>query len=217
MKRAYSLRFSRSAKTYEKWALPQRETALRLVELVRPSGVILDLGCGTGFVSSLLPDRCVTLGLDLSDKMAQAYRERFGTAVVGDAENLPFKDKSFDFVLSNFSLHWTELSRSLPEALRVAREGIGLAVPVEGSLQGLNFPFPSVSRVMNFVEGYESSYFLENIEVPFQGWELVKFFHYTGSSLNPLRKRPLTKREILNLINSIERAFFRVLFLYVRL
>ncbi|MDQ7081874.1 MAG: methyltransferase domain-containing protein [Aquificota bacterium] len=61
---------------------------------------------------------------------------------MGDAESLPFKDRSFDWVISNFSLHWTDLRKSVPELFRVARVGVGVALPVEGSLKGIGFPFP---------------------------------------------------------------------------
>ena len=216
MKQAYSLRFSRSVDTYERWAVPQRKTAEKLVNFVAPRGSVLDLGCGTGFVSDFLGEDCFPVGLDLSERMAVVYRNRFGKAVVGDAESLPFRDRSFDFVLSGFSLHWTELSRSVPEILRVAKEGVGIAMPVEGSLEGLDFPFPKVSDLLPIFNGMELRYHIEEIEIPFSGWDLVRFFHHTGSSLNPYRRRILSRREVSDLINSIERPHFRVLFLYAR-
>ncbi|PTB86402.1 biofilm PGA synthesis protein PgaA, partial [cyanobacterium G8-9] len=120
MRNALSQRFSRAVNTYELWAKPQRESARRLVSFVRPSGLVLDLGCGTGFVSEEL-EECVPVGLDLSPEMVRAYRSKFGRGVVGRAESLPFKSKSFDFVLSNFALHWGDWERALREALRVAR------------------------------------------------------------------------------------------------
>ena len=216
MKQAYSLRFSRSVQTYERWAVPQRQTANRLVELLNPSGLVLDLGCGTGFVSQRLPEGCTPVGLDLSPKMVEAYMKKFPRGVVGDAESLPFKEDSFDYTLSNFSLHWTDLSKSVPEALRVTRKALGLALPVEGSLEGTDFPFPTAEAVLSLLRGYERIHFVEDVEIPFEGWNLVRFFHHTGSSLNPLRKRVLSRREIENLINSMERPVFRMLFLYVR-
>ncbi len=217
MKGAYSLRFSRSAETYERWAVPQRESALELVGLVRPRGLVLDLGCGTGFVSSFLPEDCRPVGVDISEGMLRVYGSRFERAILGDAESLPFKDRSFDYVLSNFSLHWTDLERSVSEILRVARLGVGISVPVRGSLRGLDFPFPGEEEVLDPFGDLVVRSYVREIPVPFSGWDLVRFFHHTGSSLNPRRRRILGRRSVENLINSIEKPSFRMLFLYARL
>lgn len=216
MKWAYSLRFSRSVETYERWALPQRETAFELVNLVKPKGLVLDVGCGTGFVSSFLPEDCRPVGVDISEGMLLRYASRFSRAILGDAESLPFKDGSFDYVLSNFSLHWTDLEKSLPELLRVAASGVGISLPVEGSLPGLGFPFPKEEDILKHFRAHSFESYVRDVPIPFFGWDLVRFFHYTGSSLNPRRKRILGRRGVDNLINSIESPFFRMLFLYAR-
>lgn len=214
MKGALSLRFSRSADTYDRWAVPQRECARRLVDLAKPEGLILDVGCGTGFVSSYVRGKVV--GVDLSGGMARRYRERFGTAVVGDAEFLPFKDSSFDWVLSSFALHWTDLSKSVPEMIRVARKGVGVALPVDGSLEELGFPFPKAEDVIQLFPRVEEVK-VEEVRIPFSGWNLVRFFHYTGSSLNPSRRVPTPRGKIESLVGGIGEPKFRVLFLYARL
>jgi malonyl-CoA O-methyltransferase len=216
MKKLLSERFSRFAETYEKWAIPQRESARILLKMVNPSGLVLDLGCGTGFVTGFMNGRTSAVGCDISPGMTFRYGERFGNAVVGDAESLPFRESSFDYVLSNFTLHWTDLSRSIPEMMRVSKKGVGIALPVKGSLEELRFPFPDEEEVISFFDGGDLKRRVEEIGIPFRGWDLVRFFHYTGSSLNPLRDRLLTRSRIENLINSIKKPLFRVLFLYAR-
>lgn len=83
-----------------------------LAELERePFGTLLDVGCGTGPMIELLgqkhPDvRCT--GLDLTPKMIETARaKRLPNAefVVGDSENLPFGDGSFDAVICANSFH----------------------------------------------------------------------------------------------------------------
>jgi len=216
MKKLLSLRFSRAVETYERWAVPQLESARLLVKFTEPAGRVLDLGCGTGFVSRFLPPQCEPFGVDISYRMLKAYLREFPAGVLADAEKLPFRDRSFDFVLSNFSLHWTDLDRSLAEALRVARCGVGIALPVSGSLSTLGFPFPRPEKILSRLEELCPLFLLRELEIPFRGWDLVRFFHHTGSSTNPLRKRLLTRGEIERLVNSKERFIFRVLFLSVR-
>ena len=216
MKEILSRRFSRFAETYEKWAIPQRETAKRLVEFVKPSGLVLDVGCGTGFVTSLIPAPSVVIGIDLSPGMARHYSNFRGPCIVGDAEALPFRDSSFDFVLSSFTIHWTRIEESLKEMIRVSRGSVGLAIPVEGSLRETRFPFPQEEEILTSLSAYKLQHFTEEVNIPFRGWDLVRFFHYTGSSFNPSDLRIHTRKELENLINSIKRPVFRVLFLYAR-
>jgi len=56
---------------------------------------ILDIGCGTGKITSIIPGFVV--GVDISKEMIKQYN---GRKVVASATNLPFRDKSFDLVFS---------------------------------------------------------------------------------------------------------------------
>jgi len=54
---------------------------------------------------------------------------------------------------------------------------------------------------------------LLHLLIPFQGWDLVRFFHYTGSSYNPLFKGGIiSKRRLESMIKTIDKPLFRVLF-----
>lgn len=209
-----SLRFSRACNTYEDWAIPQRESAEILRSLKKLEGSVLDIGCGTGFVSQGLEK---VVGIDIALGMAKLYKERFGSAVVADAHNLPFVDKSFDYVVSNFSLHWTDVEKSLGEAIRVCRKGLLCALPVKGSLPEFGFPFPEADLILKTLERktYIREFFLRDVAVPFRGFELLRFFHYTGSSYNPaLRGSIISKRKLENMIKKVDNPKFTVLFFY---
>ena len=72
---------------------------------------LLDCGCGTGPMISLLhgrwPERHYT-GLDLTPKMIEVARAKVLTNVrfvVGDCEDIPFEDSSFDVVICSMSFH----------------------------------------------------------------------------------------------------------------
>ncbi len=209
-----SLRFSRAFDTYERWALPQKKSAEILLEMKRVCGIALDVGCGTGFASRGL-ERVV--GLDISKGMARVYKERFGRVVLGNAEHLPFKDKQFDLVVSNFSLHWTDIKKSLPELIRVCKGQLLLAIPIEGSLKELGFPFPHKEEVLGILTAGGCQVlecFTQDMEIPFRGWDLVRFFHYTGSSFNPSTGGVImSKKRIEDMISRIDIPIFTVLFL----
>ena len=72
---------------------------------------VLDCGCGTGAILGLLhekhPDKCFT-GIDLTPKMIEVANGRGLESVrfvVGDCENLPFEEESFDTVICSHSFH----------------------------------------------------------------------------------------------------------------
>ena len=72
---------------------------------------VLDCGCGTGPVIELLhekyPDKHYT-GLDLTPEMihvAQAKNLSNTNFVVGDCENIPFPEDTFDAIISSNSFH----------------------------------------------------------------------------------------------------------------
>ena len=102
-----------------------------LAELEKePFDAVLDVGCGTGAVLALLhekyPDRRY-VGLDLTPEMIEVARAKVAPGmefVVGDAENLPFDEASFDAVLcSNSFHHYPNPAAFLAGALRVLRPG----------------------------------------------------------------------------------------------
>lgn len=92
---------------------------------------VLELGCGTGYVSAWLARRGARCtGIDNSPAQlgnAQRFQAEFGPAfplVHGDAERLPFADQAFDIAISEYGASiWCDPYRWVPEAARVLRPG----------------------------------------------------------------------------------------------
>jgi SAM-dependent methyltransferase len=92
---------------------------------------VLDVACGPG--NATIPAARAggdVTGLDLVPELLEAGRERAAEAgvqiewVEGDAENLPFEDKSFDRVLSTFGhMFAPRHQRTADEMARVCSEG----------------------------------------------------------------------------------------------
>lgn len=96
------------------------------------SGLVLDLGSGTGYLSIEIaknrPDVTVC-GIDLSKKMVDIARRhargvRNVRFIYGNAARLPFEDNSVDFVVSTGSLHhWKHPVAAFNECYRVLKAG----------------------------------------------------------------------------------------------
>jgi ubiquinone/menaquinone biosynthesis C-methylase UbiE len=78
---------------------------------------VLDVGCGTAFYSHLFKDYT---GIDNSREMVKRAK---GNVLLGNAESLPFNDKSFDVVISLSAAHnFSDFRRAIDEMFRVSRE-----------------------------------------------------------------------------------------------
>jgi SAM-dependent methyltransferase len=91
----------------------------------------IELGCGTGYVSAWLARRGAhPVGIDNSPaqlETAQRFQSEFGLMFplhLGDAEQTPFADESFDFAISEYGAAiWCDPFRWIPEAARILRPG----------------------------------------------------------------------------------------------
>lgn len=103
------------------------QTIPKLLDLARlfPGAKVLDAGCGTGLVAAnakLLG--AVAEGIDFSEGMVEQAKDQFPDInfSVGDVEDLPVQDETFDAVLSNIVLfHVTDPEKAMAEARRVLK------------------------------------------------------------------------------------------------
>ncbi len=109
--------FTKAAEIYESdhagvYNMCKKDYPDILAELEKePFDDLLDCGCGTAPMLTLLhekyPDKHYT-GIDLTPKMievAKAKKMKNVDLVVGDCENLPFAENSFDAVICSESFH----------------------------------------------------------------------------------------------------------------
>ncbi len=120
------------------------ERLVRRLE-VRADDHLLDVGCGTGTVAIKAGEAGARVtGLDLSPQMLEGAREaaeRRGVRadwVEGDAEDLPFPDRSFDVAASSFGCMFAPRHEVVAaEMARVLRPGGRLGIvawTVDGAL-----------------------------------------------------------------------------------
>jgi demethylmenaquinone methyltransferase/2-methoxy-6-polyprenyl-1,4-benzoquinol methylase len=107
---------------------------------------ILDVGCGTGVLEEFLDGRGgFVVGLDLTEEMLRLAQEKrigcFQSLSVGDAERLPFRDASFDLLVSCYVVKYCDSRRFASEMMRVLRPGGRLVLYDFTSPRGPFAPF----------------------------------------------------------------------------
>jgi SAM-dependent methyltransferase len=108
----------------------------------------IELGCGTAYVSAWLARRGARpVGIDNSPKQLETARElqaEFGIEFplyLGNAEDTPFPDASFDFAVSEYGAAiWCDPYKWIPEAARLLRPGGRLHFLGNGLLVMLTTP-----------------------------------------------------------------------------
>lgn len=92
------------------------------------SGKILDVGCGGGDLLRMIAQKSEKdtefFGLDISPKLCEIAKKNNPNAqiVVGDAEQLPYSDNTFDFVFMTETLeHLLDYKKAMIEVSRVLK------------------------------------------------------------------------------------------------
>jgi SAM-dependent methyltransferase len=124
------------------WGIWQvREAELRVLPDVAGRDT-LELGCGTGYVSSWLARRGArAVGLDNSRRQlaaARSFQREFGVEfplIHANAEEVPLADASFDLAVSEYGASiWCDPHRWIPEAARLLRPDGRLVFLTNGTL-----------------------------------------------------------------------------------
>lgn len=139
-------RFAAAASHYDEQALAQKQSAQQLIAGQVLHGQVLDIGCGTGWLTQHIANHHVVeqvFALDIALPMLQspALQHELIMPVQADATRLPFKKSSFDAVVSNFALQWLESPTLFAQELQRVLAPNGqfcLAIPVDGTLKELN-------------------------------------------------------------------------------
>jgi SAM-dependent methyltransferase len=109
---------------------------------------VIELGCGTGYVSAWLARRGARpVGIDNSEaqlRTARALQREFGLEfplLHGNAEEVPLPDASFDLAISEYGASiWCDPYRWIPEAARLLRGAGQLIFLLNGVLAMLTMP-----------------------------------------------------------------------------
>jgi len=103
-----------------------KEKLISLIDVNKES-YVLDLASGSGDLTKLLKDKvdCNCLIYDSNIEMLKNAKKKIKNSQIisGKAENLPFKNDSFDYVMVGFGLrNFSDLDQSLKEVWRVLKK-----------------------------------------------------------------------------------------------
>lgn len=121
-----------------------REKAMQIAG-VAEGEIACDVGAGSGFMTEgLIKKGLNVIAVDQSQEMINEMKKKFSCSNrvdyrVGEAENLPVKSESIDYVFSNMCLHHVENpSDAIKEMLRILKPGGKLIIT---DLDSHNFEF----------------------------------------------------------------------------
>jgi ubiquinone/menaquinone biosynthesis C-methylase UbiE len=171
--------------TIDFWDIFPRTIIDKFISLTK--GKVLDVGSGPGRDGLLLKEKGLeVVCLDASEAMVKLSKEKGLESVIGDFNNLPFTEKTFDGVWAYTSLLHIpkkDIGKPLQEISRVLKTsgifGLGL---IEGNFEGyresagVNMP-----RWFSFYEKSE----VEKLLVK-HGFEIVYFEQFKKGSKNYL-------------------------------
>ena len=84
---------------------------------------VLDIGCGTALYSNLFKDY---IGIDNCKEMLEKSSSK---VLLGEAENLPFPDKSFEVVISITAIqNFNNIPKAINEIKRVSKNKIAISI-----------------------------------------------------------------------------------------
>jgi len=160
--------FSAASTTYDGVAGLQRtvgRSLLAAIDTAKLSGTVLDIGCGTGFLTGgllALSSGLSVIALDIALPMLQTAQRKLPTNanvhyVCADADALPLARHSVDHVFSNLALQWCSRPATVfNEIRRVLKPGGQLLYSTFGpqTLQELKAAWEQVDSYSHVNEFY---------------------------------------------------------------
>lgn len=116
--------YNKIAKGYNELHKEEQLNKIKIIKQhIKPKPPILDIGAGTGISSEPFN----AIAIDPSINMLKQYK---GLKVVAQAEHLPFKDNTFNTIISVTALHHTDIKKALKEIKRVSKPKAQLALTI---------------------------------------------------------------------------------------
>ncbi len=138
---------------------------------------ILDLASGTGDIAKLLLQKTPNVTLcDINPEMLEMAKGKIngGEFIIADAQNLPFKNNTFNFTTCVFGIrNFQEIKKSIQEVHRVLCKG-GVFAVMEFMPNADNYNFAYHSYIKHIVPKYDAI-FKSNGSYSYLSQSILKF------------------------------------------
>ena len=215
-------RFSKSLKTYSDNAIIQKQMAEKLVAEISDKSFdkILELGCGTGFVTKLLQQKNYSeyVAIDMVGNCGKYISEisekiKF---VCGDIEdNEDIYNTKYDLIISNAVMQWID---DLPQFIRKLKDNLADGGYIVFTLFGKE----NYKELSPFVKNPLKYYSVEEIKDFCSGFEIVKIYdeksvmnfdtptdvlrHIRNTGVNAISETHWTKSDLINFENEYRKS-----------
>lgn len=174
---------------------------------------VLEIGCGTGIFTNNFYQRGICpIGIDISLDLLKKAKERNPRIIFiqADAENLPFKENVFDFVLGISVLHHLAIRDALKSIKSVLKAGGKIIFSEPNGINPQIFFQKRIDRIKKLV-----------LDTPFESafsrWQIENTLSTSGFEQISARPyeflHPLTPKIFINFIRRIEYCIERIPFI----
>lgn len=147
------------------------------MNMSKEKGAILDVGCGTGdLLSRISKYFSKSFGIDPVPEMISIAKtkDKLSTFVKASAEDIPFPNSNFDYVVSQLAFQHTDREQALSEVIRVLKPG-GKLVLSEVIIQ------PESQLLNLYAIIYRNFYTYPNLILHYGLAKTIKAIKYLGS------------------------------------
>jgi len=117
--------YNNIAKTYNELHGEEQKKKAKIIlkELLKQkqSGILLDIGGGTGVSTELFTENFECILIDPAENLLEQGAPQI-VKILAEAEELPFSNNKFDVIISLTALHHTNIKEAIKEIKRVAKK-----------------------------------------------------------------------------------------------
>ena len=220
MKDLIQQRFKKSLKTYDSCAVVQKQMAKNLISYI-PDKIyenILELGCGTGFVTRILSEREYKVydALDLVEDCEfyiKSISEKINF-INSDIEAF-VADKKYDLIISNASLQWLDNFEEFVKKLKsnLSSDGVvGITMFGKSNFKELSeivehpLKYYSTDEIREVFEEFDIIKLEEDIQTLDFETPLDVLHHIKNTGVNALKNEHWTKKDLIKFEKSYKKC-----------